>query len=60
MVTKAERYEGIHLFENSLFVYIFAAVVVICGSIAFSICAKWFLNRIEIFLKERVRRVNYV
>ena len=42
--------------------YIFTAVAVICGSVVFSVCAKWFLNKIETFLKERVnnRRANHV
>ena len=34
----------IHLFGNGLLVYIFTAVAVICGSVVFSLCAKWFLN----------------
>ena len=55
-----EKLHLIHLFENSLFAYIFASVVVICGSIVFSVCAKCFLNQIEIFINERVRRVNHV
>ena len=49
-----------HLFGNGLLAYIFTAVAVICGSVVFSVCAKWFLNKIETFLKERVRRVNHV
>ena len=48
------------IFENGLLAYIFTAVVVICGSVVFSVCAKWFLNKVETFLKERVRRVNHV
>ena len=50
----------VHLFENGLLAYIFTAVAVICGSVVFSVCAKWFLNKVETFLKERVRRVNHV
>ncbi|MDY5180304.1 acyltransferase family protein, partial [Butyribacter sp.] len=52
----------VHLFENDLLAYIFTAVVVICGSVVFSVCAKWGLNKIGIFLKEIVknRRVNHV
>ena len=42
----------VHLFGNGLLAYSITAVAVICGSIVFSICAKWFLNKIEIFLKE--------
>ena len=50
------------IFENGLLAYIFTAIAVICGSVVFSVCAKWFLNKIETFLKERVnnRRVNHV
>ena len=50
----------VHLFGNGLLAYIFTAIAVICGSVVFSVCAKWFLNKIETFLKERVRRVNHV
>lgn len=49
-----EKLHLIHLFRNSMLAYIFTAVAVICGSVVFSVCAKWFLNKIEIFLKERV------
>ena len=55
-----EKLHLVHLFGNSLLAYIFTAVAVICGSVVFSVCAKWFLNKIETFLKERVRRVNHV
>ncbi len=55
-----EKLHLVHLFGNGLLAYIFTAVAVICGSAAFSVCAKWFLNKIETFLKERVRRVNHV
>ena len=57
-----EKLHLVHLFGNGLLAYIFTAVVVICGSVVFSVCAKWFLNKIETFLKERVnnRRVNHV
>ena len=55
-----EKLHLIHLFENGLLAYIFTAITVICGSIVFSVCAKWFLNKVETFLKERVRRVNHV
>ena len=57
-----EKLHLVNLFENGLLAYIFTAVAVICGSVVFSICAKWFLNKIETFLKERVnnRRVNHV
>ena len=55
-----EKLHLVHLFENGLLAYIFTAVAVICGSVVFSVCAKWFLNKVETFLKERVRRVNHV
>ena len=55
-----EKLHLVHLFGNGLLAYIFTAVAVICGSVVFSVCAKWFLNKIETFLKERVRRVNHV
>lgn len=57
-----EKLYLVHLFGNGLLAYIFTAVAVICGSVVFSVCAKWFLNKIETFLKERVnyRRVNHV
>ena len=57
-----EKLRLVHLFGNGLLAYIFTAVAVICGSVVFSVCAKWFLNKVETFLKERVnnRRVNHV
>ena len=57
-----EKLHLVHMFGNGLLAYIFTAVAVICGSVVFSVCAKWFLNKIETFLKERVnnRRVNHV
>ena len=55
-----EKLHFVHLFGNGLLAYIFTAIAVICGSVVFSVCAKWFLNKIETFLKERVRRVNHV
>ena len=57
-----EKLLFVHLFGNGLRAYIFTAVAVICGSVVFSVCAKWFLNKIETFLKERVnnRRANHV
>lgn len=57
-----EKLHLVHLFGNSLLAYIFTAAAVICGSVVFSVCAKWFLNKIETFLKERVnnRRINHV
>ena len=55
-----EKLHLVHLFGNGLLAYVFTAAAVICGSVVFSVCAKWFLNKIETFLKERVRRVNHV
>lgn len=46
-----EKLHIIHLFGNGLLAYIFTAVAVICGSVVFSVCAKWFLNKIETILK---------
>ena len=46
-----EKLHLVHLFGNGLLAYIFTAVAVICGSVVFSVCAKWFLNRIETILK---------
>lgn len=57
-----EKLHLVHLFGNGLLAYIFTAVAVVCGSVVFSVCAKWFLNKIESILKEKVnnRRVNHV
>ena len=57
-----EKVNFVQLFGNGLLAYIFTAVAVICGSVVFSICAKWFINKIETILKEKVinRRVNHV
>ena len=54
-----EKLHLIHLFENNgLLAYIFTAIAVICGSVVFSVCAKWFLNKIETLIVNR--RVNHV
>lgn len=57
-----EKLRLVHLFGNGLLAYIFTAIAVICGSVVFSVCAKWFFNKVETFLKEKVnnRRVNHV
>ena len=57
-----EKSHLVHLFGNGLLAYIFTAVAVICGSVMFSVCAKWFLNKIKSIVKERInnRRVNHV
>lgn len=41
-----EKLHLVHLFGDGVFAYIFTAVAVICGSVVFSLCAKWFLNKI--------------
>lgn len=43
----------VHLFGNGLLAYIFTAVAVICGAVVFSVCAKWFLNKIETLIVNR-------
>ena len=48
-----EKLHLMYLFKNDLLSYIFVSIAVICGSVFFSICAKWFLNKIETYLKER-------
>ena len=48
-----EKLHIIHLFGNGLLAYIFTAVAVICGSVVFSVCAKWFLNKIETLIVNR-------
>ncbi len=53
-----EKLHIIHLFGNGLLAYIFTAVAVICGSVVFSVCAKWFLNKIETLIVNR--RANHV
>lgn len=57
-----EKLHLVHLFGNGQLAYIFTAVAVICGSAVFLVCAKWFLNKIESIVKERInnRRVNHV
>lgn len=42
-----EKLHLIHLFGDGLLAYIFTAVAVICGSVVFSVCAKWFLNKMK-------------
>ena len=48
-----EKLHLVHLFGNGLLAYIFTAVAVICGSVVFSVCAKWFLNKIETLIVNR-------
>lgn len=47
-----EKLHLVHLFGNGLLAYIFTSIAVICGSIVFSVCVKWFLNKIQSTLKE--------
>lgn len=47
-----EKLHLIHIFENELLAYTVTAISVISGSIMFSICVKWFLIKVEIFLKK--------
>lgn len=53
-----EKMHLVHLFENDLASYIFTSVAVICGSVVFSMCARWFLNKIEAMIVDR--RVSHV
>lgn len=56
-----EKLHFIQLVGNGLLAYVVVAVVVICGAVIFSVCAKWFLNKIEMFLKRnQMRRINHV
>ena len=57
-----EKLHFVHLLGKGLLAYIFTAVAVICGSVVFSVCAKWFLNKFKSIVKERInnRRVNHV
>ena len=41
-----EKIHLVHLFGDGIFAYVFTAFIVICGSVVFSLCAKWFLNKI--------------
>ena len=51
-----EKLHLVHLFENGLLAYIFTAVAVICGSVVFSVCAKWILNKIITLIINRSYR----
>lgn len=57
-----EKLHLVHLFENDLAAYVLTALAVLCGSVVFSVAAKWFLNKLEIVLQEIVkdRRINHV
>lgn len=50
-----EKLHLVHLFGDGVIAYIFTAVAVICGSVVFSLCAKWFLNKILNY-----RRISHV
>lgn len=47
-----EKLHLVHLFGNGVFAYIFTAFAVICGAVVFSLCAKWFLNKVSFFSKK--------
>lgn len=53
-----EKLNLIHIFNNGVISYIFSAITVVCGSIIFSVCAKWFINKIQSLIVNR--RVNHV
>lgn len=53
-----EKMHLLHLFRNDLLAYVFASVGILCGSVAFSVCAKWFLNKLETWMGNR--RVHHV
>lgn len=48
-----EKFHLIHFFNNGLLAYAFTAVAVIGGSVVFSVCAKWLINRIESLIVNR-------
>ena len=43
-----EKLHLVHLFGNGLLAYIFTAIAVVFGSVVFSVCAKWFLNEMNL------------
>ena len=45
-----EKIHLVTLFGNGLLSYIFISILVICGTIVFSICTKWLLKKTEIML----------
>lgn len=55
-----EKLHLVHFLENEYLMYLFTSLMVILGSIIFSICVRWFLNKIEVLLKEDERRINHV
>lgn len=57
-----EKLHLVHLFGDGVIAYVFIAFTVICGSIVFSLCAKWFLNKFSVFFNKRLnyRRVSNV
>lgn len=48
-----EKLNLLHLFSNNILSYIVATVMVIYGSVMFSVCAKWFINKIKTFILNR-------
>ena len=49
-----EKLNLIHLFGNGLLAYIFTAASVICSAVVFSVCAQWFLSKIESIIKGKL------
>ncbi len=45
-----EKLHLVHLFGDGVIAYVFIAFTVICGSIVFSLCAKWFLNKMNKYI----------
>lgn len=59
-----EKIHLVTLFGNGLLSYIFISILVICGTIVFSICTKWLLKKTEIMLNKMKifiinRRINH-
>ncbi|NLJ70765.1 MAG: acyltransferase [Clostridiaceae bacterium] len=48
-----EKLHLVYLFGDGLLAYIFTVLAVILGSVVFSICSKWFLNKIEALIVNR-------
>lgn len=57
-----EKLHLVHLFGDGAIAYIFTAFMIICESVIFSLCAKWFLNKFSVFLNKMLnyRRVRNV
>lgn len=46
-----EKLHLLHVLQSDLLSYVFASIAVICGSILFSICAKWFIAKVKTILR---------